>query len=158
MQMSDFASMLPQLLPRAISWAEAQSRNICLLRGEPLDAKSLALARAVGVAHPDRIRIWTVPLIPAPEDPDLKRFALEQKLIGPSTRGLTLGYGIFILQGQSDARLLSHEFRHVCQVEHMSSLAEFLTAYLQQIADYTYDYAPFEVDALAHEHSCWPDA
>jgi hypothetical protein len=155
--MSDFASMLPKLLPRAISWAEAQSHIICALRGKSLGSKELALAKAAGVVLPERIRIWTVPIIPAPEDPELSRLAREQNLIGPGTLGLTLGHGIFILAGQASPRLLSHEFRHVYQVEQAGSLATFLPIYLQQIADVGYDRAPYELDARAHEHSSYPD-
>lgn len=148
---SEFAVMLPKLLPRALLWAEAQSRNICLLRGEPLVPAGLALAKAVGVTYPERIRLWVVPQIPAPEDPDLRRFAVEQDLIGPNTRGLTLGYGIFVLEGHLSARLLSHECRHVHQAERAGSLAAFLSVYLKQIADHGYEHAPYELDARAHE-------
>jgi hypothetical protein len=148
---SEFALMLPKLLPRALLWAEAQSRNICLLRGEPLVPAGVTLAKTVGVTHPDRIRLWVVPQIPAPEDPDLRRFALEQNLIGPNTHGLTVGYGIFILEGHLSARLLSHECRHVHQVEQAGSLTAFLSVYLQQIADHGYEHAPYELDARTHE-------
>ena len=150
---SDFASMLPDLLPRAIAWAEAQSRTICHLRGDPLSAPRLALARTVGVSHPELIRIWNVPEIPAPADPELRHFAREQNLIGPGTCGLTLGYGIFLLKGYADAPLLLHEFRHVHQYEAAGSIAAFLPVYLQQIADFGYDNAPYEVDARAHERT-----
>jgi hypothetical protein len=149
--------MLPQLLPRAIAWAEAQSRNICFLRGDPLSAPRLALARAVGVVRPELIRIWNVPEIPAPDDPQLRHFAREQNLIGPGTHALTLGYGILILHGHADSQLLLHEFRHVHQYEAAGSIAAFLPVYLKQIADYGYHDAPYEVDARAHEHDKYPD-
>lgn len=155
--MTDFSARLPQLLTRAISWAEAMSKNICLLRGIPLNANALALARAVGVTHPDRIRVWTVARIPAPDDPELKRFAIEQNLLGPATHGTTLGYGICVLHGHATPRLLSHEFRHVYQYEQAGSIDAFLTIYLKQIAEYTYAKAPYEIDARAHEHSAYPD-
>ena len=150
---SDFASMLPELVPRAIAWAEAQSRTICHLRGDPLSAPRLTMARTVGVTHPELIRIWNVPEIPVPADPELRHFAREQNLIGPGTFGLTLGYGIFLLKGYADARLLLHEFRHVHQYEVAGSIAAFLPVYLQQIADFGYDNAPYELDARAHEHA-----
>lgn len=155
--MTDLAAKLPQILPRAITWAEAQSRNICLLRGDALDAKATALARAVGVKQPDRIRVWVVPVIPGPDDPELRELALEYNLIGPDTHGLTLGYGIFILQGFFGPRLLSHEFRHVHHVETVGSIAEFLPLYLEQVAAFGYHDAPYEIDARAHELLDWPD-
>jgi hypothetical protein len=68
-----------------------------LRQGDPLNAAGLTRASRVGVAQPDRIRILTVPTVPAPDDPELRRMAIEQNLIGPNTDGLTLGYGIFIV-------------------------------------------------------------
>jgi hypothetical protein len=103
-----------------------------------------------------QIRTLTVPLIPAPDDPELKQLALQQKLIGPGTEGLTLGYGILIVDRYWCSRLLSHECRHVHQVEAAGGLAAFLSLYLQQIAEFTYDYAPYELDARAHEITTWP--
>jgi len=153
---SEFAAILPDLLPLVLAWAEETSR-IMLRRGLPLDARGIKLARAVGVAHPERIRILTVPHVPPPEDPELRQLALEQNLIGPRTRGLTLGYGIFIVEGQMDSGLLSHECRHVHQVEVAGSLDVFLPKYLTQIAEFTYDHAPYELDARAHELPFWPN-
>jgi hypothetical protein len=121
-----------------------------------LSAQGVAIARAVGVAQPGCIRVLEVPAIPAPEDPDLKQVAQEQNLIGQNTAGLTLGYGIFIVQGQLDVRLLSHECRHVHQVEVAGGLEAFLPLYLQQIAEFTYDGAPYELDAKQHELNALP--
>jgi hypothetical protein len=59
-----------------------------------LNAAGLVLARRVGVVQPERIRILTVPAVPAPSDPELQQIALEQNLIGPRTGGPTLGYGL----------------------------------------------------------------
>jgi hypothetical protein len=64
---------------------------------------------------------------------------------------MTLGYGIVIVEGQMDLGLLSHECRHVYQVEIAGGLAAFLHEYLKQIADFGYDDAPYEIDARAHE-------
>jgi hypothetical protein len=62
------------------------------------------------------------------------------------------------VNGHATPRLLAHEFRHLYQVEQAGSLAAFLPAYLQQIAEVGYDCAPYELDARAHEHSCWPES
>jgi hypothetical protein len=67
-----------------------------------------------------------------------------------------LGYGIFIVDGQLDPGLLSHECRHVHQVEAAGGLTAFLPLYLKQIADFTYHNAPYELDAQAHELAAWP--
>ena len=55
-------------------------------------------------------------------------YVVDALLIGPGTRGLSLGYGILIRQGEIDLGLLSHECRHVPQVEAAGSLEAFLVA------------------------------
>jgi hypothetical protein len=148
--MTHLADQLPILLPRILAWANAQSDHI-LRQGHPLNVAGLALAGRVGVAQPERIRILTVSAVPAPNDPELRQIAAEQNLIGPNTGGLTLGYGIFIVDGRLTSRLLAHECRHVYQYEVAGSIEAFLPLYLQQIAEFTYDCGPFEFDAQAWE-------
>ena len=148
--MPHLADQLPVLLPRILAWANAQEAEI-LHRGDPLNAAGLTLANRVGVVQPERIRILMVPTVPAPDDQELRQIAIEQNLIGPTTAGLTLGYGIFIAEGQLTPRLLGHECRHVYQYEVAGSLGAFLPQYLQQVAEFTYDRAPYEVDARAWE-------
>jgi len=89
--------------------------------------------------------------VPAPEDPELRQIAIEQNLIGSQTAGLTLGCGIFIVQGCLTPRLLAHECRHVYQYEVAGSIEAFLPLYLQQIAAVRYERASYEVDARAWE-------
>ena len=144
------SDQLPTLLPRILAWANAQAAHI-VLDGDPPNAAGLTLASRVGVAQPERIRILSVPTVPAPEDPELQQIAIEQNLIGPHTAGLTLGYGIFIVDGCLTPRLLAHECRHVYQYEVAGSIEAFLPLYLQQIAEFSYDRAPYEVDARAWE-------
>jgi hypothetical protein len=157
MSEDSLAARLPALLPRVIAWALRESQRI-LESGQALTAQGIVVARAVGVANPERIRILEVPTIPAPADPDLKQVAEEQNLIGPNTAGLSLGYGIFIVQGQLDVRLLSHECRHVHQVEVAGGLEAFLPLYPKQIVEFTYANAPYEIDARAHEMNATPPA
>ena len=56
-----------------------------------LNAGGLTLASRGGVTQPERIRLRTVPTVPAPEGPDLRQIAIEQNLTGPRVGGLTLG-------------------------------------------------------------------
>lgn len=141
---------LPGLIPKAIAWAEAQAALVTQA-GRPLEGTLLAVAKSVGVQHPERIRIAEVTHLPLPLDAQLRKAALVSGLLGPSTIGLTLGYGIFICTKHIDVRLLSHEFRHVHQYEAAGSIAAFLPAYLEQIAAVGFRNAPFEVDARTHE-------
>jgi hypothetical protein len=146
----DLVSILPQLLPSAIAWAEAQSRRASK-SGHPLDAAGLALAKRVGVQHPELIRLQLVDALPQPNEPALRQAALATGLLGPGGIGLTLGYSIFIVRGHMSASLLSHECRHVYQYEAAGSIAGFLPIYLLQIATAGYRDAPLEQDARAHE-------
>ena len=148
----DLAASLPALLPRAIAWAEGQSRSV-LEAGKPLGAPDVALARSVGVRNPESIRIAIVDRIPLPDDLQLRTAAIQAGLLAPETMGLTLGYAVFIRRGhEARPRLLSHEFRHVYQYERAGSIASFLPVYLQEIVTHGYAGAPSEIDARAHEN------
>ena len=147
---SNLLSILPQLLPKVIDWAEKRSAEICS-SGKGLTEREESIARAVGVTHPEKIRISIVSSIPIPDDPMLQKVGIETGLLGPDTTGLTLGYGIYICAGKATDRLLSHECRHVYQYETFGSIEAFMPIYLQQIAQYGYEDAPLEKDARQHE-------
>jgi hypothetical protein len=142
--------MLARILPKAIAWAEARSSEI-LACGVPLSDFNSMRAHLAGVSRPERIRMLEVASIPLPDDPELQAATLAAGLLGPNTVGLTLGYGIYIREGHSNNRLVSHECRHVYQYEEAGSIAAFLAAYLQQILSVGYAAAPLEVDARAYE-------
>ncbi len=146
----DLRTELPKLLPLAISWAEAQSREIQLY-GFGLPDEVAAVARSVGVARPDIVRIACVRALPLPENAELREAALQTGLLGPNMVGLTLGYGVLVISGHESPRLLSHELRHVHQYEVAGSIAAYLPVYLSQIVEFGYHDAPFERDARAHE-------
>ena len=146
----DLRQALPHLLPLAIAWAEAEARHVAQ-SGAALTPAEEAIARAVGVQHPERVRVAIVDELPRPKDGAL-RFATEQAgMLGPDTSGLTLGHAVFICRGHKTRRLLSHELRHVHQYEQNGSIGGFLPIYLTQIIDVGYADAPFEADARAHE-------
>jgi hypothetical protein len=149
MSVIDLRSALPALLPLAIEWAEACTRDIAT-SGAPLDDRRRAMARAVGVERPELIRILLVEALPWPDHPMLRTAAMRAGLLDPGI-GLTLGYAVFVCRGYDSPRVLSHEFRHVHQYEAAGSIAAFLPGYLQQIVEFGYDKAPYELDARAHE-------
>lgn len=122
---SELQTLLPILLPKAIEWVNAQSENI-LESGSPLNDSGLGLARTVGVARPENIRISVVTNLPLPGDPDLRRVALETGLLGPEMIGVTFGYGIYVCDGHISNRLISHECRHVYQYEVAGSIATWV--------------------------------
>lgn len=150
MNLDELKSLLPLLLPKAISWAEERAAEIAA-RGRPLNNAELAIARKVGVVHAEKVSVLIVDRLPMPADPLLHDAAIETGLLGPNTVGLTLGYGIYIRDGHYSVRLLLHECRHVRQYEVAGSIADFLPCYLKQIVHLGYDDAPYEIDARAHE-------
>ena len=141
---------IASLITVAISWIEAQS-DLITRTGLPLNDAQIAIARSVGVVHPEQIRLLEVDAIPVPDDAKLRQAAQMSGLLSPNMAGLTMGYGIYIRRGQATNRLLSHEFRHVYQYEQAGSIANFLSVYLEQILMVGYLHAPLEIDARKHE-------
>ncbi len=148
--MIDLRKTLPQLLPEAIDWAEAQATKIAT-SGRELNDSEITLAREVGVQQPEQIRLSLVEFLPLPSATSLREAALQTGLLGPNTVGLTLGYSVIVCRVHYSRRLLSHEFRHVYQYEHHGSISQFLPIYLQQIIEFEYANCPLEIDARAHE-------
>jgi len=150
--MKDLLKRLPELLPLATAWAEAQSTHGARL-GKPLNEAGVTLARRVGVAHPERIRIVVVKELPMPDDPVLRAAGLQAGLIGAQFSGLTLAYVIFVREGDERIELLAHECRHVAQYESFGSIGGFLATHLRDVIQVGYGDAPLEQDARAFE-SC----
>ncbi len=140
---------LPTLFPLILSWAETQAARVAA-DGTPLDEAGLLLARKMGVAHPERIRIRLVDLLPMPEDPSILKANQALGLMSPEMGGLTLAHSIFIRKEANSRFLLAHEFRHVHQYELEGSIAAFLVTYLNQVIALGYQKAPYEVDANEH--------
>lgn len=149
--MLDLKDNLPNILPKAIQWAEDRAREI-EISGQQLSPQEKLIACSVGVRRTGLIRLQLIDRLPLPEDPELKEAALATGLLGLNIVGLTLGYGIYICEGHKSPRLLTHEFRHVYQYEQAGSIAQFLQSYLKQIVDYGYQNAPFEIDARQNEN------
>lgn len=142
---------LPALAPRAIAWAEQQSAVVAR-NGTALTAAQQQLARSVGVRHPEQVRLAIVDQFPLPQEAEVRAAAMRIGLARPTIAGLTLGHSVMVRRGfENDARLLSHEFRHVSQYEARGGIAAFLGQHLKDLARFGYENSPFERDARAHE-------
>lgn len=146
----DLQRQLPELLHAAIVWARQQEESIAI-KGQPLPAQGIELARRVGVRRPELVRLQVVPEIPLPDHPGLRALSLSLGAISGNTDGLTLGHSIYIRQGQGTSRLVSHELRHVFQYELLGGIEMFMSVYLPQLLIHGYRHAPLEQDAEAHE-------
>lgn len=141
---------LPLLLPEAVAWATENERAI-RTQGVGLVAHGITMAQRVGIQRPDLVRVQIVPKMPLPPvTTALRQFA--DNLGFQNMAGLTLGYGIYIVDGRLDNVLLCHELRHVQQYEKKGGINPFLEEYLRQVLVHGYFNAPLEADARAHEH------
>lgn len=141
----DLRIALPRVLPKAITWAEDQYALIAQA-GQPLNDLQLAVAKKIGVVHPESIRVAEVSCLPQPEDPELRDAVLAAELFGSCLVGMTFGYGIYVCQGYASFNLLSHEFRHVQQYEKAGSIAAFLPRDIEQIVEALgYNAAPLKM-------------
>ena len=144
-------NFVADLLPDAMAWAAAISLT-AQKNGVALNPRWVQLAEAVGVQQPEKIRIYVVQEIPRPGNVELAKKAAQVGLLGPTIRGLTLGYSVIVLGvHQNNPRVLAHEFRHVYQYEMAGSLEWFLREYLQQVITYGYWNSVLERDARDHE-------
>jgi len=137
------------LLEPEILKFDQRSDRIVLARGRTLDADEVALARAVGVAHPERIRVLVTDLFPEPAD---ERLAKAMRPLGPAYEAAnTTGYGIEIRPHYASSRwIYAHELTHVAQYERMGTVS-FTHEYLIELLTVGYARAPLEAAARANE-------
>ncbi|MED5618273.1 hypothetical protein [Ideonella sp. BN130291] len=126
---------LPLAVPFAALWARQREARI-LRTGRALTEDEQAIARAMGVAQPERVRLL-----------QLSRWPLPMRWFSRHVTAMALGHSICCVGDEVTPRLLAHELRHVQQVEAAGSLRNFLTVYLAEVARHGYWHAPLEVDA-----------
>ena len=141
---------LPQLLLKAIAWAEAQAAQISS-SGRSLDEGEMELGAGswCGTARPRTGRAGRCSNTPG--RPRAARGRAPDGSIGPGMSWPDPGSVYLHPSRLRNQRLLSHELRHVHQYEQTGSIAGFLPDYLQQIVLVGYADAPLEQDARAHE-------
>jgi hypothetical protein len=149
MNQESVLSQFEALLLLAAAWAIEQEQKI-VCDGVPLSEKEVVDARAIGTESPDRVRLLQVETIPRPSQPQLKAARDAIDFLTPATRGLTLGYGIFIRSDcWRDRSLVVHELAHVAQYERFGGILPFLRSYLFECLTVGYSAAPLEQEAIA---------
>lgn len=137
------------LFPQACAWAENQERKI-LMNGVQLSPAQIIDAKERGVAHPEKVRLLKVKLIPLPDGPALRAAAEAAGLNSATTVGQTFRYGIFIREDVWNRRdVLAHELSHTSQYERLGGIQQFLQQYLHECNTLGYANAPLEKEALA---------
>lgn len=141
---------LNSYLPLVVLWAK-KHHDLIQEQGAELNEERMEMARSVGVAEPERIRIMLVDEIPFQEDPVVYSLAKSVGMLSGQVTGITFGHSIYIVKGCQSARLYSHEFRHVHQYEVLGSIGAFMDVYLEQVMIFGYHQAPLEQDARQFE-------
>jgi hypothetical protein len=136
------------LFPLAVAWAAEEERKI-LREGVPMNAQEISDAQILDVRQLDRVRLLQVPQIPRPEEKMLRAACDAIDFLSPATRGLTLGYGIFVRSDcWRDRELIAHELAHVGQYERLGGIERFLRQYLIECLTVGYADSPLEREAI----------
>ena len=132
------------IAPATARWAQDQERRI-LAEGKPLEADVLGFAAELEIEDPEGVRVLEVNPIPAPVPQPLLKLAESWGLPVFSPAGMTLGRGIYILEGHS--RVLRHELVHVAQYQRLGGIGPFMKRYLLECLTNGYFEAPLEAEA-----------
>jgi hypothetical protein len=136
------------LLPLAVGWASKQEHRI-LQHGVPLTRAEIEDAEAVGVVYPGKVRLLPVKVVPWPGAGVLRAACKAVNFLTTTTRGLTLGYGIFIREDcWRERALIAHELVHTAQYERLGGTAPFLRQYLTECLTVGYNDSPLEKEAV----------
>jgi hypothetical protein len=156
--MDNLDTTLNQLILRITVWAELEARHV-LEKGHKPNVQEMELARRAGIQCPEEVLLLIVPSLPVPEENDLKRALQRFCLVTPETKGLTIGYNVFLLRDAVSPMLLAHQFLKIAQYESCEGIPAFLKQYISEIRLYGYSHAPMEQEALrfASEFSTQPD-
>jgi hypothetical protein len=140
------------LLPGAIVFLDDAEREI-LRRGRPLSAEELRIAQAVGVAHPEQVRVLVHPDFIEPRD---RAWVALARRVGVDYdgefAGRTSGHGIELQPRMHSRALLAHELTHVAQYERVGTPA-LLRQYFTELLVVGYERSPIEVEARANERA-----
>jgi Domain of unknown function (DUF4157) len=143
--------LLAPLLLCATAWVHAR-QAVILRDGVALSAEQINLARALGVAAAERVRVMPADVVPMPLPQWARAAAQRTGLISAHIAGMTLGHGIVLRDDCcNDTRLLAHELAHVAQYERLGGINGFLRQYLRECVWPGYPRGALEIEAQAAE-------
>ncbi|GAA5174758.1 hypothetical protein GCM10025771_05220 [Niveibacterium umoris] len=132
----------------------ARTEAEVLAAGRPLSDAEREIARALGVAAPEKVRIEVRQRFPMPDDPRLVTVAREMGLIFGTDEeaGRTQGHAILVKPGFAESRrVISHELVHVAQYERLGGVTPYAREYLIEMLALGYARAPLEQEAYARQ-------
>lgn len=132
----------------------ATSEAEVLATGRPLTEDEFALARALGVAEPEKVRVAIRDAFPVPSDERLVRACRDFGLIfgSPEEVGRTQGHAILLKPAFASSRpRLAHELVHVAQFERLGGIAPYAREYLIELLVVGEKRAPLEQEATARQ-------
>lgn len=135
-------------LPHALEWI-AQTIQTYAGKGRALMPREVEIARKVGVAQPDLVRVHFVDRIPLPEQGKIAEALNSFGFDADRIRGMTMEYTIFINAELTDT-LLQHELVHVAQYEHFGRKG-FFSEYLLALKVLGPRGVPFEIEAYTKQ-------
>lgn len=132
--------------PRALAWYEDTEAKL-LPQGRQLSLDEEAMARALGVTEPGRVRVVTLTQFPMPDDPGLRREAEQYGMGSVFEGGRTIGYVIMLKPRYANDRIvLRHELVHVAQHDRLGR-SNFIKRYFTELEIVGYANAPLELEA-----------
>ncbi|WP_144400857.1 hypothetical protein [Novosphingobium sp. MBES04] len=141
---------LAEFLGRYAAWAkgiEAEGQA----RGTPLTAEQIEMARQIGIAHPEKVRLVPVEAVPFPtQDEAMLKMGESLGFIGPgiTNNAQAFGYTIWVRDGFTlDRPSLAHELVHVAQIERSASFDTYVQRYMRELREYGHARMPLEVEA-----------
>ncbi len=147
---TEVRARINRYLPAALDWHN-QSEQQLYTQGRRLTVPEQVIARQMGVAQPQNVRVLVTPRFPLPIDPELRRASLRYGIGNPLEGGRTMGYVILIKPNSAqDKTVLAHELVHVGQIERLGKPA-FLQRYLTELEMVTYARSPLEREAYRKE-------
>lgn len=143
-------ALVSQLIGQYIDWA-ADIENSGRQQGIALSTAQQVIAREVGVAAPEQVRLIYLPAVPFPLDnPGLKLLGESLGFIGPGivNNAQVFGYAIYVRDGfVLNTPKLAHELVHVRQIE-QSSFQSITLWHLWDLVWYGYEHSRIETEAF----------
>ena len=134
------------LAPLTLEWFE-QIESQYLHKGRTLTLEEQQMARSIGVASPEKVRVIVLKHFPHPANTTLKLYTRNYGMGASSEAGRTMGNVIMLKAKRQDEReLLAYELVHIAQQEKLGRQA-YVRRFITEYELVGRDRSPLELDA-----------